>query len=434
MNTTIISLIIFILTYIVIATEKVNRTVVAFLGALLLLVFKVFNLEQAVGYISWETIGLLFGMFLIVSALSDSGLFSYLALKVARLLKYSPTKLFIVFPIITFVLSGFMDSITVMLFFAALTFELCKLLKIDPVPLVITEVVLANTGGAATLVGDPPNVILGLKLGFFFNDFVIHNGPITIIAGAAALAYCFLVNRKKLKPAEHISKAELDKLDPAEAITDKRELKIALAAFGVAIIFLITHIYIEKYLHIPLTVPLASMLPAFIMLVVLGKKSEVVINKVDFEVILFFIGLFVVVGGLEHTGVIKTMADFITNIFQNNHIGLLSALLWGSGVASGVVDNVPFALSMAYVLADIAKVAVAPALAIMVWATSLGTDIGGNFTPIGASANVVAYTAMEKKGTVIGWGRWIKLAAPATFIALVVCNILIYVKYLIGWY
>lgn len=434
MNTTIISLIIFILTYIVIATEKVNRTVVAFLGALLLLVFKVFNLEQAVGYISWETIGLLFGMFLIVSALSDSGFFSYLALKIARLLKYSPTKLFIVFPIITFVLSGFMDSITVMLFFAALTFELCRLLKIDPVPLVITEVVLANTGGAATLVGDPPNVILGLKLGFFFNDFVIHNGPITIIAGAAALAYCFLVNRKKLKPAGHISKAELDELDPAEAITDKRELKIALAAFGVAIIFLITHIYIEKYLHIPLTVPLASMLPAFIMLVVLGKKSEVVINKVDFEVILFFIGLFVVVGGLEHTGVIKTMADFITNTFQNNHIGLLSALLWGSGVASGVIDNVPFALSMAYVLADIAKVAVAPALAIMVWATSLGTDIGGNFTPIGASANVVAYTAMEKKGTVIGWGRWIKLAAPATFIALVVCNILIYVKNLIGWY
>ncbi len=434
MNTTIISLIIFILTYVVIATEKVNRTVVAFLGALLLLVFKVFNLEQAVGYISWETIGLLFGMFLIVSALSDSGFFSYLALKTARLLKYSPTKLFIVFPIITFVLSGFMDSITVMLFFAALTFELCRLLKIDPVPLVITEVVLANTGGAATLVGDPPNVILGLKLGFFFNDFVIHNGPITIIAGAAALAYCFLVNRKKLKPAEHISKAELDELDPAEAITDKRELNIALAAFGVAIIFLITHMYIEKYLHIPLTVPLASMLPAFIMLVVLGKKSEVVINKVDFEVILFFIGLFVVVGGLEHTGVIKTMADFITNTFQNNHIGLLSALLWGSGVASGVIDNVPFALSMAYVLADIAKVAVAPALAIMVWATSLGTDIGGNFTPIGASANVVAYTAMEKKGTVIGWGRWIKLAAPATFIALVVCNILIYVKNLIGWY
>jgi len=434
LNTTIISLIIFILTYVIIATEKVNRTVVAFLGALFLLVFKVFNLEQAVSYISWETIGLLFGMFLIVAALSDSGFFSFLALKVARLLKYSPTKLFIVFPIMTFILSGFMDSITVMLFFATLTFELCSLLKIDPVPLVITEVILANTGGAATLVGDPPNVILGLKLGFSFNDFIIHNGPITLIAGAAALLYCFLVNRKKLKSTEHISKTELDKIDPAAAITDKKELKVALVTFAVAIILLITHTSIEKYLHIPITVPLASMLPAFIMLVVLGKKSETVIKKVDYEVILFFIGLFVVVGGLEHTGVIKTMANFIMNAFQSNHVGLLSTLLWGSGFASGLIDNVPFALSMAYVLADIAKFTFAPALAIMVWATSLGTDIGGNFTPIGASANVVAYTAMEKKGTTIGWGRWIKLAAPATFIALFICNILIYVKYLIGWY
>jgi len=434
LNTTIISLIIFILTYVVIATEKVNRTVVAFLGALSLLVFKVFNLEQAISYISWETIGLLFGMFLIVAALSDSGFFSFLALKVARLLKYSPTKLFIVFPIITFFLSGLMDSITVMLFFAALTFELCAFLKIDPVPLVITEVILANIGGAATLVGDPPNVILGLKLGFFFNDFAIHNGPITLIAGAAALLYCFLVNMKQLKFVKYISKEELNEMDPYAAITDRRELKVALVTFIIAILLLITHASIEKFLHIPITVPLASMIPAFIMLVVLGKKSETVIKKVDFEVILFFIGLFVVVGGLEHTGIIKIMANFITNAFQNNHAGLLSALLWGSGFASGVVDNVPFALSMAYVLADIAKVAVAPALAIMVWATSLGTDIGGNFTPIGASANVVAYTAMEKKGTTIGWGRWLKLAAPATFIALAISNILIYVKYLIGWY
>jgi Na+/H+ antiporter NhaD/arsenite permease-like protein len=263
---------------------------------------------------------------------------------------------------------------------------------------------------------------------------VIHNGPITLFAGAAALLYCFLVNRKKLKSVHHISKAELDKIDPGDAITDRRELKVGLITFAIAIILLITHTYIEKFLHIPLTVPLASMLPAFIMLVVLGKKSEDVIRKVDYEVILFFIGLFVVVGGLEHTGVIKIMANFITNVFQNNHMGLLSTLLWGSGFASGIIDNVPFALSMAYVLADIAKVAVAPALAIMVWATSLGTDIGGNFTPIGASANVVAYTGLEKKGTLIGWGRWIKLAAPATFIALVVCNILIYVKNLIGWY
>jgi Na+/H+ antiporter NhaD/arsenite permease-like protein len=434
LDTTIVSLVIFILTYILIAIEKINRTVVAFLGALFLLVFNVFNLEQAISYISWETIGLLFGMFLIVAALSDSGFFSYLALKVASRLKYSPIKIFLVFPILTFILSGFMDSITVMLFFATLTFELCRLLKIDAVPLVITEVVMANTGGAATLVGDPPNVILGLKLGFFFNDFITHNGPISVIAGIFALMYCFLVNRKNLEPVDHIQKAELIKMDPAEAITNKKELKTAFIAFIFAIIFLITHTYIEKYFNITMTVPLASMLPAFVMLVVLGKKSDLIIKKIDFEIILFFMGLFIVVGGLEYTGVIKIIANSITNIFENNPVGLLITLIWGSGAASGVIDNVPFALSMAYILSDIAKSAVAPALSIMVWATSLGTDIGGNFTPVGASANVVAYVSLEKKGTVIGWWRWIKLAAPATFIALIVCSILIYVKNLIGWF
>ena len=169
MNNIIISLIIFILTYAAIISEKINRTVVAFLGAFLLLLFKIFNLNEAIGFVNWETIGLLFGMFIIVTALSEAGFFTYLALVMAKLLKYSPTKIFIVFPIIVAILSGLMDSITVMLFFATLTYELCRMLKIDPIPLVITEVLLANIGGSATLVGDPPNVILGLKLGFYFN-------------------------------------------------------------------------------------------------------------------------------------------------------------------------------------------------------------------------------------------------------------------------
>src|SRR4030066_455268 len=426
MNNIIISLIIFILTYAAIISEKVNRTVVAFLGAFLLLLFKIFNLNEAIGFVNWETIGLLFGMFIIVSALSEAGFFTYLALVIAKILKYSPVKIFIVFPIITFILSGFMDSITVMLFFATLTYELCRMLKIDPIPLVITEVLLANIGGSATLVGDPPNVILGLKLGFYFNDFVIHNGPTAILAGAATLFYCYMVSRKKLVPKEEVSKLELDQMNPNDAIVDRRQLKIALAAFGVAVLFLITHIYMEKYLHVPLTVPLAAMLPAFIMLIFLGKKAGDVIVMVDYEVFLFFIGLFIVVGGLEHTGVIKIFAGYITDLFKNNHPGLISALLWGSGFASGIIDNVPFALSMAYVLDNIVKFAGVPALSIMVWATSQGTDIGGNFTPIGASANVVAYTAMEKKGYSIGWGRWLKLAVPATFIALTIGNVALY--------
>ena len=434
MNNIIISLIIFILTYAAIISEKINRTVVAFLGAFLLLLFKIFNLNEAIGFINWETIGLLFGMFIIVTALSEAGFFTYLALVMAKLLKYSPTKIFIVFPIITAILSAFMDSITVMLFFATLTYELCRMLKIDAIPLVITEVLLANIGGSATLVGDPPNVILGLKLGFYFNDFVIHNGPIALVAGAATLFYCFAVSKKSLIPSSEVSIKELSTMDPNDAINDIRQLKIALSAFGVAVLFLITHIYIEKYLHIPLTVPLAAMIPAFVMLVFLGKGAQRVIVKVDYEVILFFIGLFIVVGGLEKTGVIKIFAGYLTDLFNNNHPGLISALLWGSGIASGVVDNVPFALSMAYVLENIIKFAGVPALSIMVWATSLGCDIGGNFTPIGASANVVAYSTMEKSGHHIGWGRWLKLAIPATFIALIISNIGVIIKLITGFY
>ena len=432
-NSTIIAIVIFALTYIAIITEKVNRTVVAFTGALLLILFGVFTLKDSINYIHWETIGLLFGMFIIVTALSRAGFFTYLALVIAKFLKYSPNKIFIFFPIITAFLSAFMDSITVMLFFASLTFEICRMLKIDSKPLIITEVLLANIGGSSTLVGDPPNVIIGLKLGFYFNDFVIHNGPIAVVVSAATLLYCYMVSKKSLIPKEEIAEKELSQMNPRDAIIDAGQLKVALTAFFVAVLFLITHTYIEK-LNIPLTVPLAVMIPAFIMLIVLGKKAVDVITKVDYEVILFFIGLFVVVGGLEHTGVIKTIAGYITNLFQENHAGLVSALLWGSGVASGIVDNVPFALSMAYVLENIIKFAGVPALSIMVWATTLGCDIGGNFTPIGASANVVAYTTMEKKGYNIGWLKWLKLAVPATLIGLIISNIGILIKLALNFY
>jgi Na+/H+ antiporter NhaD/arsenite permease-like protein len=434
MNTTLIAIIIFLLTYAVLAAEKVNRTVVAFIGALMLLVFGVFDIGEAIGFISWETIGLLFGMFIIVAALSDAGFFNFLALIMAKWLKYSPNKIFLVFPIMAAVLAAFMDSITVMLFFATLTYELAKMLKIDPIPIVITEVIMANIGGTATLVGDPPNVILGLKLGFYFNDFVIHNGPISVIVGIVTLSYCYLVSRRSMVPSEPVDTEQLEKMEPGEAIDDPRQLKIALIAFGAAILLLVTHTYIETYLHIPLTVPLAAMIPAFFMLIVLNKKAEEIMQKVDYEVILFFMGLFMVVGGLEYTGVIENIAGSITELFKGNHMALLSTLVWGSGVASGIVDNVPFALSMSYVLENIIKFAGIPALSIMVWATSLGADIGGNFTPIGASANVVAYTSMEKRGHSIGWLRWMKLAIPATIISLIITNLGIYIKYTIGFY
>ncbi len=415
---------IFLITYVAIGLEKINRTIVSMSGAILLLLVGILSLKEAVTtYIHWETVGLLFGMFTIIAVLSEAGFFTYMALVVAKKLDYNPYRILVVFPLVTGFLSAFMDSITVMLFFATLTYELSRLLKFDAIPVVVAEVCLANIGGASTLVGDPPNVILGLMLGFSFNDFVIHNGPTAVVAALGAIGVAYLQCRKRLLLGGTVDRQALLAMDPAKAIKDARLFKLGFGAFLVAILFLVMHAWVEKTLHIPLTAPLAPLIPAFFILILGGHKTEDILRKIDYDVLLFFIGLFVVVGGLEKTGAIKALADLIANAFRHQDLALVSTLMWFSAVSSAIVDNVPFALSMVYVIRDIAGQAGVPALSLMVWAVSLGTDIGGNGTPIGASANVVAYASMEKKGHRIGWPRWMWLAIPQTLVALLICNL-----------
>ncbi len=432
---TVVAVSIFLVTYVAIGMEKINRTIVSMSGAIVLLLVGVLSLKEAVTkYVHWETVGLLFGMFTIIAVLSEAGFFTYMALVVAKKLDYNPLRIFVVFPLVTGFLSAFMDSITVMLFFATLTYELSRLLKFDAIPVVVTEVCLANVGGASTLVGDPPNVILGLMLGFSFNDFVIHNGPTAVLAGLGAVGVAYLQCRKRLLHGGSVDRQALLAMDPAKAIKDVRLFKLGLGAFLVAILFLVTHAWMEHTLNIPMTAPLAPLVPAFFILILGGSKTEDILRKIDYDVLLFFIGLFVVVGGLEKTGAIKALADLIANVFRHQDLALLSTLMWFSALSSAIIDNVPFALSMAYVIREIAGQVGVPALSIMVWAVSLGTDIGGNGTPIGASANVVAYAAMEKKGHRIGWPRWMWLAVPQTMTALLLSNLGLALKLWTGFH
>jgi Na+/H+ antiporter NhaD/arsenite permease-like protein len=430
----IIAVLTFLVAYGILATEKINRTIVVGAGSLVLLLFGVLSLTEAISYINWETVGLLLGMFIIVIVLSDAGFFSYLAFVIARRFNYEPRLMLVAFPLLAGLLAAFVDSITVMLFLAALTIEIAKILRFDPVPLVVGEVVLANTGGAATLVGDPPNVILGTQLGLGFNAFVANNGPIALVSALVSVAILFLMQRSKVTPAAAVDTSALSSIRPERALTNKGMLRLGLGALVAAITLLVTHEYLQRVYDIPITVALAALLPAFALLLIGGRDTEGVLKKVDYDVLLFFIGLFIIVGGLEKTGVIATFANGVVNVAAGNNAALLSLLLWGSGLVSGMIDNVPFALAMSYVIREMSLVPSMLATSLMVWTVSLGTDIGGNLTPIGASANVVAYDSLEKHGGRIGWLRWIKIAAPPTLVTLVLCDLLLYVKYLVGFY
>ncbi len=305
----------------------------------------------------------------------------------------------------------------------------------NPIPLVVAEVCCANIGGAATLVGDPPNVILGTMLGFTFNDFATNTGPIAIICSLLCVALFYMREKKNIAASQEgvVAVRETAGLRAIDKIKDRYLLKVGLSGFIVAIILLTTHTFLEHTVGIKISVAEAALIPAVLAILLGSHKTHDIIHRIDIDVLLFFIALFVIVGGLEKTHVIKFMADSMVAISGGNPYVLLAFLLFGAGYTSGVVDNVPLALTMGVILKDISQASNMLALPIMVWALALGVDIGGNITPIGASANVVAYSSMEKFGSKVGWGRWISYAFWPTTLVLYVCYALILVKLHIGW-
>ncbi|HKZ69892.1 MAG TPA: SLC13 family permease [Anaerolineales bacterium] len=435
-----IAIAIFVIAYGFIASEKFPRHWVALLGGLALLVFGVLSPIEALGYINWETLGLLAGMFALVAILHEAGFFKWLALTAVRKVNYHPSYLFIALVVLSAFLAMWMDSITVMLFMAALTLQLCRLLKIDPVPLIIAEVCAANTGGAATLVGDPPNVILGTTLGFNFADFITHTGPISAIASLTLLIVFYLVNRKALRDAhaaltdEVVREIEALHNDPLHA----QLTRIGLIGFGSAVVLLIFHHGLTELTHLPINAAISALVPAGVALLCLSihdrRKILLKLVKDDVESLVFFAGLFVLIGGLEKVEVFERMAEMMAAATTGSPQSLVMALHWGPGILSGILDNVPLALAMSYVLKDLAAHPEMPALALMVWSLALGMDMGGNLTPIGASANVVAYSIMEKHHGPVGWKRWLSIAAPPTLIVMILASALVFVKGQIGWY
>lgn len=445
------AVIIFIAMFILIVTEIVERHIVSLVCALLtvILVFGVgmhsmdavietinFRSIFTAGFwyraaesgesgagINWQTILFIFGMMVMVEGMARAGFFRWLCMRIAKLVRYQVNPLFITFMLLSTVLAMFIDSITVILFLAAVTIELSQLLKFNPVPMILSEIFCANLGGSATMCGDPPNIIIGTSLGYSFMDFVTNTGLIAAVALVAVLLYFYLVFHKELKTGA-VSAVDYSSLpSPESTITDKKGFAISSVIFAAAIVLLVSHA------QTGLTVSTIGMVVAVATLVAAGKHAVILLKKVDYKTLFFFLGLFVVIGGLEQTGILELMAAFIGKLSGGNVMVMVAIIIWLSAIASAFVDNIPFATTMIPIIKSL-SVTYGVDLSMLAWTLAMGTDIGGSATPIGASANVVGIATAAREGYLIKWGQYCKKMVPATVMVVLIAMLIVYVRYL----
>lgn len=373
--------------------------------------------------INWATIIFIAGMMVMVEGMAKAGFFRWLCLTIAKAVKYKVMPILVTFMIMSAVLSMFIDSITVILFLAAVTVELSQLLKFSPVPMVLAEIFCANLGGSATMCGDPPNIIIGTALGYSFADFLTNTGLIAGISLIAIIIFFFFAFKKELTANKD------EKIDPStfpnpgDAIENKKDFIVSTIIFIIAIVLLVTHA------QTGLTVAFIGVVIALITLITSFKHIGVILKKVDYKTLLFFVGLFIVVGGLEQTGVLEMIASFIEKVCGGNVFAMVLIIMWISAIASAFVDNIPFAATMVPVIKSLAATTVGAQLPVLAYALSVGTDIGGSATPIGASANVVGTSVISKAGHPVGWGKYCKTAIPATAIVIIIAMIVIKLRY-----
>ncbi len=446
----IMAVIIFLAMFLLIITEKLERHIVTLLCGLLTLVLvfgigmhsmsaivNTLNLKEIFtsGFwyvsgetsenssgINWATIIFIAGMMVMVEGMERAGFFRWLCMRIAKLVHYKTISIFITFMIMSGILSMFIDSITVILFLAAVTIELAQLLKFNPVPMILSEIFCANLGGSATMCGDPPNIIIGTSLGYSFADFITNTGMMAGVALILSILYFYIVYRKELSAGA----VEIDTSafpEPKEAIKDKKKFIISCVIFLCAVVMLVTHA------QTGLTVAYIGLFIALVTLLTAWSDAWSLLKRLDYKTLLFFIGLFVVVGGLEQTGTLEVIANFIGQISGGNVKLMIAIIIWGSAIASAFIDNIPFAATMIPVIKSLA-VTQGIDLSVLAWTLSMGTDIGGSATPIGASANVVGTAVAAKEGYPIGWGRYCRVMAPATIMVILITMIFIFLRYL----
>lgn len=413
------SVVVFFGSLILIFWEKINRSIVAIVGAMLMIgmgkALGFYSEELAIESIDFNTLGLLLGMMILVAMLEPTGFFEYLAVLAARASEGKPLRLFILLGIITTILSMFLDNVTTVVLIAPVTILISEILGISPLPYLMTEALLSNVGGVATLVGDPPNVLIGSAAGLSFNDFLVYSLPIVLVSWAGALLLLRYLFKKDLAKRPRRSKAVM-KLNPAETLNQPETARRILIVLGAAILFF----FIHHVLHIePSLVALSA---AAIALIWIQPDIHEVLKKVEWSVLLFFGSLFVMVGGLEHSGALEKMVGLFEGASEMSPVLFGVIVIWVVAILSAVVDNVPITIALIPVINGLGETGVD--IGPLWWALAFGAGFGGTGTIIGSSANIIVATLSEKTRTPITSRLWLQRGLPVMFVTCAIASVL----------
>lgn len=419
-STQIIAIVIFLVTMAAIMTEKLHRTVAAVAGALLLILTGVLSVESGFSYVDLNTLGVLIGMMLFVAVVKNSGIFEYIAIKAAKIAKGRPWPLMVLFALITAVLSAFLDNVTTVLLIGPMTLAITSMLRINPIPFFMTQIMASNIGGTATLIGDPPNIMIGSAAGLSFTDFITNTGVAVLFVLAATIVCFYFIYGRKL----HVEPEAMDsilQLDENKAIKDR-----SLLIKSVVMILLVVFGFVfHSQLHLEsCTIALTA---AAVMLLIGRQDVEEIVAGVEWTTILFFTGLFIVVGGLQETGVIQILANGLMDLTEGHMTLTILLILWVSAIVSSFLDNIPFVATLIPLILTMQSsgVDVTP----LWWAVSLGTCLGGNGTLIGASANVVLSGISNRHGFPITFASYFKVGFPLMLVSVAISTVFLLLRF-----
>ena len=423
---------ILIVTYIVIMTERLNRAVVALLGAGVMIITGVLSQDEAIRGVDFNTIGLLTGMMIIVAITRKSGVFEYIAIQTAKLGRASPARILLLLAVVTAVLSALLDNVTTVLLIAPVTLSLTRELRVPPYPFLFAEIFASNIGGTATLIGDPPNILIGSLVGISFNQFIIHLAPIVLVVLAAQCLMIHALWGRSLRAAPE-DRTRVLALNAGTTIKDRTLLKLSLGVTAAVVIAFM----LARLIH--LESGTIAMLGAAVLLMLdnyhrrAGEQAHGVhesFTQVEWITIFFFVGLFIVVAGVEHSGVLGWFADELTAATGGAQDTTAYAVLWASAVLSAVIDNIPFVATMIPVIKSMAPAMGGPEqLMPLWWALSLGACLGGNGTLIGASANLTVAGIAERSGVPFRFLTYLKFAFPMMLVSIVIAQLYIWLRY-----